>query len=76
VFFVPVWFFFSISWVTSSLIFFFIFIFNSLIFLFILLSLSLWCLFRALLSSFISVSSHILYFWCLEIFWVYLVHFD
>jgi hypothetical protein len=75
VFFVPVWFFFSISWVTSSLIFF-IFIFNSLIFLFILLSLSLWCLFWAPLSSFISLSSHILYFWCLEIFWVYLVHFD
>jgi hypothetical protein len=57
---------FSISWVTSSLILT-IFAFNSFFSLFIVFSVSLWCLFRAPMSSFVSVSSRIVYFWCLEI---------
>jgi hypothetical protein len=76
---VSVWFFFlrfSISWVTSSLIFS-IFIFNSFISLFIVFSISLWCyLGHFYVHLFVSVSSHVLYFWYLEISWVHHVHFS
>jgi hypothetical protein len=75
VFYVSVWFFFlrfSISWITSSLIFS-NFIFNSFIYLYC--SLFDFGIYSGLLWVFISVSSHILYFWCLEISWVHLVHF-
>jgi hypothetical protein len=38
---------------------------------------SLWCLLRSSLSSFICFYAiHVLYFWCLEISWVSLVHSD
>jgi hypothetical protein len=57
---------FSISWLTSSLILS-IFIFNSLMCLFTVFSVSLWSLFKAPMSSFVSLSSCILFFWCLEI---------
>jgi hypothetical protein len=65
---------FSISWVTSSLILT-IFIFNSFISLFIVFSVSLWCLGLLWVHLFVSVSSHILYFLCLEISWMPLVCF-
>jgi hypothetical protein len=74
------WFFF-LRFSISLFSFFFIFcivIFNSYISFFIVSFVSLWCLLKSSLSSFICfcVFSHVFYFWCLEISWVYLVHSD
>jgi p-aminobenzoyl-glutamate transporter AbgT len=74
---ISVWFFFlrfSISLFNSSFIFCVI-IFNSCISLFTVSFVSFWCFWNPLwVPLFVSVSSHVLYFWCLETLWVQLVH--
>jgi hypothetical protein len=64
---------FSKSLFNSSYIFCVVFFYSYMSFIFIVPFVSLWCLLKSSLSSFVSMTSHALYFWCLEISWVHLI---
>jgi hypothetical protein len=70
------WFFFSeVFHMSVQLLFIFcVVFFDSYLCFFVVYFVSFWCLLKFSLSS--SICFHVLHFWCLEFFWVHLVHFN